>query len=374
MLRRLFARGGGQIHVGQNCGQRRDGAIGSEHHERVGRGQSLVELRVRGAGRGGDLVGQRGKFELPSDPKPFAALTDEITAATGPANKQLTERLAATDALVMLAPDRAIAPLAAILADANLPTPTREQAAQQLGRIDRNEARTVLLAQLKTAPETVSVLLAAAIAGKPESAAALLQEVRAGRAAAALLREPTVVDRLKAAKLPDLEKQIAELTAHLTPADDRIAKLIAQRRVNFLAGQFDAEAGRAVFAKSVCANCHRIGTVGKTIGPALDGIGARGLDRLLEDTLDPNRNVDAAFRTMIIETDGGQILTGFGLREEGQTLVLNDAKGEPIRIPLAEVAQRKQSALSPMPANLIEQMPERDFFQLLTFLLSQKSK
>jgi putative heme-binding domain-containing protein len=202
----------------------------------------------------------------------------------------------------------------------------------------------------------------------------LHNEIRNGRAAATLLREPTVVDRLKSSGVADMDKHVAELTAGLSPKDSRIEKLIAQRRAGFLAATHDAEAGRAIFAKSVCANCHKIGDVGKTLGPALDGIGNRGLDRLLEDTLDPSRNVDVAFRMVTVETEAGQVLSGFGLREDGKMLFFNDTNGQPVRVPLADVADRQQSTLSPMPSNVIEQMPERDYCALMAYLLSLKGK
>jgi putative heme-binding domain-containing protein len=301
-------------------------------------------------------------------------LTNEILAATSSKNSNLLTRLAATESLLMLDPERAIAPLTATLADANLPTSARDQAAQQLARIDRPDARAAMMAQLKSAPDSVAVLIAAGLAGNRASAVALLDEIRNGRAAATLLREPNVVDRLKSSGLADVDKQLAKLTTGLSPKDSRIEKLIAQRRANFLAGKYDADAGRAVFAKSVCANCHKIGDVGKTLGPALDGIGNRGLDRLLEDTLDPSRNVDVAFRVVMIETDAGQILAGFGLREDGKTLVFNDANGQQVRVPLAEIVERSQSTLSPMPSNVIEQMPERDYDALMAYLLSLKGK
>jgi putative heme-binding domain-containing protein len=301
-------------------------------------------------------------------------LTNEIVAASGPNNLNLLARLAATDSLIMLAPERAIAPLASILADANLPTSAREQAAQQMAGIDRPDARAAMMAQLKSAPDSVAVLIAAGLAGSRSSAEILLNEIRNGRAAATLLREPNVVAGLKSSGLVDVDKQIAKLTAGLSPKDSRIEKLLAQRRANFLASNYDSEAGRAVFAKSICANCHKIGDVGKTLGPALDGIGNRGLDRLLEDTLDPSRNVDVAFRMVTIETDAGQILTGFGLREDGKTLVFNDSAGQQVRVPLADVVARNQSTLSPMPSNVIEQMPERDYDALMAYLLSLKGK
>lgn len=301
-------------------------------------------------------------------------LTSQIIAATDAKNTNLLTRLAATDSLIMLAPERAIAPLTSILSDANLPKSAREQAAQQLARIDRPDARAALTAQLKAAPESVGVLIATGLAGNRESAGALLNEIRSGRAPATLLREPTVVDRLKSSGVADIDKQIAELTAGLSPKDSRIEKLVTERRTEFLAGTHDPEAGRAIFAKSICANCHKIGEVGKTIGPALDGIGNRGLDRLLEDTLDPSRNVDVAFRMVAIETEAGQILTGFNLREDGKMLVFNDTNGQPVRVPLVEVVERHSSTLSPMPSNVIEQMPERDFYALIAYMLSLKAK
>ena len=319
-----------------------------------------------GSGRA-DLLRLAGQLKLND-------LVSQVAEFAKPANANLVSRLAATDALVMLAPEQAIAPLAAILANSAMPISAREQAVQQLSRIDQPAARAALIANLKSAPEAVAVLIASGLGGNGESAKSLLKEIREGRASATLLREASVVDRLRASGVPDLDKQIAELTANLSPADDRINKLIAERRAGFLAGKYDPEAGKAVFAKSVCANCHQIGNVGKTLGPGLDGIGNRGLDRLLEDTLDPNRNVDLAFRVVMIETEEGQILSGFGLREDGQTLVFNDASGQQVRIPLSEVADKKQSALSPMPGNVIEQMPEKDYYALLAYLLSLNSK
>ena len=40
------------------------------------------------------------------------------------------------------------------------------------------------------------------------------------------------------------------------------------------------------------------------VGPQLDGVGTRGLERLIEDVLDPNRNVDPAFRASHVTLEG----------------------------------------------------------------------
>jgi putative heme-binding domain-containing protein len=283
-------------------------------------------------------------------------------------------RLVASEALAALRPADAILPLNGLLGDANATTAARQRAAELLGAIDRSDAATALLASLRTAPQPVAVAIATALAAKNEGAMLLLAEIRAGRAAATLLREPTVVNRLKSANIDKLDDQLVELTAKLSPADDRIGKLIEERRAGFLAGTADVEAGRAVFARSVCKSCHKIGDVGATIGPALDSIGVRGLDRLLEDVLDPNRNVDQAFRVTSLETESGQIVSGFNLREEGETVVLFDSTGKTIQLPRDEIASRTASLLSPMPANVSEILTPKELYDLMAFLLSQRPK
>ena len=44
--------------------------------------------------------------------------------------------------------------------------------------------------------------------------------------------------------------------------------------------------------------------------------------------LDPNRNVDQAFRSTTLVLKNGQIVSGLVLREEGEVIVLADAQGK----------------------------------------------
>ena len=100
-------------------------------------------------------------------------------------------------------------------------------------------------------------------------------------------------------------------------------------------------------------------------------MGVRGLERLLEDILDPNRNVDQAFRTTQLALKDGQLVSGLLLREEGAVLVLADAQGKEVRVPAESVEERKVSTASPMPANLADGIAEPEFYQLLAYLLEQ---
>ena len=70
-------------------------------------------------------------------------------------------------------------------------------------------------------------------------------------------------------------------------------------------------------------------------------MGHRGLERLLEDVLDPNRNVDGAFRAMVVQKKDGLVVTGLKLREEGTTLILGDNQGKEVRIRNEEIDEQK---------------------------------
>ncbi len=280
-------------------------------------------------------------------------------------------RIAAMQALIALDAAGQIEPLGRLIADGSEAISLREKAANVLAGINSPAARAELVKHLPTVPARLQVALAVGLAASREGAEALLLAIAEGKASARLLQERAVEGRLRNANPPRLNERLAALTKGLPPADQRIADLLRSRHRGFLSASADAARGAKVFEQH-CANCHTLAGKGAKVGPQLDGIGIRGLDRLLEDIIDPNRNVDQAFRSTLILRADGQLLQGLVLREEGAVLVLADDKGKEVRVDAADVAERKPSVLSPMPANLIEQIPEPDFYDLLAFLLEQK--
>ena len=98
------------------------------------------------------------------------------------------------------------------------------------------------------------------------------------------------------------------------------------------------------------------------------------VDRLLEDVLDPNRNVDQAFRATLIKTSDDRVISGLVLREEGQLLVVQEAADKETKVPIKDIQQRVLSQLSPMPGNVIDALSEPDFYDLLSYLLQQRGQ
>jgi putative heme-binding domain-containing protein len=237
--------------------------------------------------------------------------------------------------------------------------------------VNHPDARAGLKEALKGQPYRVAVAVAQNMAGTKGGAAGLFAEVKGGTIPARVLQEKAVVERLRAAKVDRLDPQLAELTKNLPPADARLAGLIRERADRIAAAPGDAAEGAKVFVKH-CAACHQIGTVGNRVGPQLDGVGIRGLERLLEDVIDPNRNIDAAFRARVVTLVDGTTKTGLQLRAEGQVLVFADNEGKEFRVSTKEVETNRETNLSPMPANVADIVPEAEFRHLMAYLLSQR--
>jgi putative heme-binding domain-containing protein len=296
---------------------------------------------------------------------------DTLVAVVDARGAPVVRRNAALASMVAIDPAGSVATLGRLIKDAAEPVEVREQAASLLVATGKPESRSILVEALSTAPARLQTAIATGLAMNRPGAEALLGAVAAGKASARPLQERGVSVRLEASGVPDLKARLESLLKDLPPADRRIQALIERRRGSFLASGGDPSKGVAVFEKN-CAACHQLEGKGARIGPQLDGVGVRGVDRLLEDTLDPNRNVDQAFRVTTLGLTDGRVASGLLLRQDGEVLVLADAQGKEVRVPASTVEDRKLSQLSPMPANMAEQIEEADFGHLLAYLLTRK--
>jgi len=95
---------------------------------------------------------------------------------------------------------------------------------------------------------------------------------------------------------------------------------------------------------------------------------------LLEDILDPNRNVDKAFRTTVFVLKDGETVSGLQRREEGGAFIYALANGQEARVPKADVKERRETETSLMPANFHEALTPAELNDLLVFLLGKTGK
>lgn len=202
---------------------------------------------------------------------------------------------------------------------------------------------------------------------------ALLRMIAAGTASPRTVADPNVRNRLKALNIPELTEQLAEIEAAMPAEDEETIRLIKQRTEAFSERKRSAERGAEVFKKH-CIACHQVGGQGELVGPQLDGIGVRGVARLVEDLLDPNRNVDPAFHATAFLTVDGRVVSGLIRHEDETQLELIDQAGKQIMLATDEIEERTRLNLSPMPANLGETLDDDAFADLLAFLLAQQAQ
>ncbi|MDB6122060.1 MAG: Cytochrome c [Pedosphaera sp.] len=304
----------------------------------------------------------------------------KITALAPQLTKWLTNRTTDVDARELSA--RAllswepVAPLALagrILNDATELMPVREKMAEVLSQQNSAPARNALLDALRNAPERLQIRLAMALASSPDGAEALFRLVSEKKASARLIMERKVKERLTATKVPNLNDRLTQLTKGLSPLDEKIQQLIDKRYAGYNLTKVSVATGATIFVKN-CAVCHSIDGKGALVGPQLDGVGGRGLERIMEDVLDPNRNVDPSFRYSTVNLKDGQSISGLQRREEGQVIVFVDATGKEISVAKKDIESRTESESSLMPDNFSEMIPIEDFNNLMAYLISHGSK
>ena len=254
------------------------------------------------------------------------------------------------------------------------PALSRDQRATVAQAVVRSGSRTgvpLLLRVLREAPFGSAVTIATALCGSVEGAEALMEALRAGRAPAALLSERAVRERLIAV-LPNAQDRIPRESGP-DPEAGRRLQSVAEHQAAFLKSSPDAQAGGRVF-EIHCRPCHSLGGAGGQVGPQLDGVGHRGLERLCEDILDPNRNVDRIFRQSQVTLKAGESFSGLFRRDEGQQRIFVDAGGREQALSKSDIVEVRESDTSLMPDNFAESLAPADFNHLLAFLLGQRQK
>ena len=189
-----------------------------------------------------------------------------------------------------------------------------------------------------------------------------------------VVENKNIGDRIKnqaQATLDSLFGTSAASTSLVGPAREEMDALIAKRLKHFQSTKPSADKGRQTF-QLYCAACHKKGDIGTLVGPQLDGISTRGPARVIEDILDPNRNVDVAFRYTTVTLGDGRVLQGLKRSEEGRAIIFADLTGRETTIAKSSIAKQKPSELSLMPAALGAGIPEDDFANLVAFLMQGK--
>ena len=129
----------------------------------------------------------------------------------------------------------------------------------------------------------------------------------------------------------------------------------------------DSERGRDLFVKN-CSQCHRLGDVGYAVGPNLAMVANKTPSFLIQEILDPNRNVDTRYISYVAVTKEGLIRTGLLSSESSNSVTLLGPQDKQFTILRKELDELRATAKSLMPEGLEKDLSPQSVADLIKFL------
>lgn len=137
--------------------------------------------------------------------------------------------------------------------------------------------------------------------------------------------------------------------------------------------QGDKVRGLQVFALhgSACQGCHKIGTTGGAVGPALHSVGTlRTPEHIVTSLLWPNRDIEPAFQTTQLLVEDGRVIRGYLTKESDTSLTMKDpTSGKELSFEKSEIEDRKITG-SAMPGSLVTSLNRQQQLDLIAFVIS----
>ena len=130
--------------------------------------------------------------------------------------------------------------------------------------------------------------------------------------------------------------------------------------------------GLAAFKKAKCEQCHRIGGHGLNLGPDLGDVTKRFRgDRLLEQMLNPSKEISDKYRSYRFLLDSGKVISGVIQKETDKEVVILTNLLDPkstTKLAKSEIELRSESRVSSMPVGLLDVLTKQEIADLLSLL------
>ena len=140
------------------------------------------------------------------------------------------------------------------------------------------------------------------------------------------------------------------------------------------------ERGAALFKSVSCMQCHKMKGKGGNIGPDLVSVSKKMAERklnaesLLTTILEPSKEIEKKYRTQIIVTVKGKLVSGVVIEETDKflKLVANplDKDAKVTQVNKDDIDEREESKVSVMPAGLLDTMTRDEILDLLAWLIA----
>lgn len=176
--------------------------------------------------------------------------------------------------------------------------------------------------------------------------------------------DPVQMERLKQSNIRAIRLRATDLLGArgVSPRAEVVAKY-----QEALKRKGDPAKGKAIF-QSECAACHRFDGVGENFGAELGGIKDRGLESVMLNILDPNREVKPQYLSYSISLKDGRNLSGMIVSETATGVAIRTADHQTQTLPRSDIETLKSSPVSFMPEGLERRIDLQAMADLLSYL------
>jgi len=134
------------------------------------------------------------------------------------------------------------------------------------------------------------------------------------------------------------------------------------------------KSGENLYHAAACATCHRFAGQGSGIGPDLTGSANRySLKDMMENIIEPSKVISDQYgSTLFTMKDGSQIIGRMGTEENGIMHVMTNpfSPESNVDIKLADVKEKKEWHISPMPPALVNSLNADELSDLIAYIFS----
>ena len=246
------------------------------------------------------------------------------------------------------------------------PPAVQAAAIETLARFDDPRVPAILLRGWPGMSPKLRATAAEALFSRPAWVNAFLDAVEKGTIGRADV-DPARLELLKS--YPDAAVKARAGRLFAAPQARRQDVVAAYQKALQLKG--DPARGKEVF-KANCSTCHRLEGVGQQVGADLSAIRDRGLDAVLLNILDPNREVMPQFLSYVLVTTTGRVLTGMIAAETANSLTIRQPDGREETVLRLQIDELRSTGLSYMPEGLEKQIDVPAMADLLAYLNSIK--
>ena len=298
----------------------------------------------------------------------------EVVRILSDAKQAVEVRRAAAKALRVLGDKSVVPVLKNSLADED--AALRLEAFRALAALDAavaQESATSLLDSKDEALQTEAVVIMGADAAGTKLVAQRYLDKKLPRT---LLPQVSEALRKHAGRDAELAKLLTEvmksgLSVVNSPAEiERVRKLVASKG--------NAQRGRALYLNSktlACINCHRLEGIGGNVGPDLTRVWeTQSVEKLMESLIEPSKEIKEGYQAYQATTKKGKVYVGLKVAQTADEVVLREANGQDVRLPMTEIDVLIASKTSLMPDNVIAQLTYEQFIDLVAFLKDRKAQ